>query len=101
MGTADYLDVLNPADERVIGRTPVAETGLNLTPPSLRCGRGFKVWSRMSRDRGQIMLKAAALMRERVDEIACSITLEQGKPVSEARLEVIRQGCEFFRVGRG
>ena len=41
------------------------------------------------------MLKAAALMRERVEEIAYSITLEHGKPIAQARLEVIR-GCEFF-----
>jgi succinate-semialdehyde dehydrogenase/glutarate-semialdehyde dehydrogenase len=34
-------------------------------------------------------------MRERIDEIARSITLEHGKPFPQARLEVIR-GCEFF-----
>jgi succinate-semialdehyde dehydrogenase/glutarate-semialdehyde dehydrogenase len=34
-------------------------------------------------------------MRERVDQIAQSITLEHGKPLGQARLEVIR-GCEFF-----
>ena len=41
------------------------------------------------------MLKAAALMRDRIEEIAHSITLEHGKPLSQARLEVVR-GCEFF-----
>ena len=93
--TTDHLDVLNPADERVVGRTPVAGRA-ELDAAVSAAAEGFKVWSRMSpRHRGQIMLKAAALMRERIDEIACSITLEQGKPVSEARLEVIR-GCEFF-----
>lgn len=40
-------------------------------------------------------MKAAAIMRERQEEIARSITLENGKPLAEARLEVIR-GCEFF-----
>src|SRR5438445_12825548 len=34
-------------------------------------------------------------MRERIDEIAHDITLEHGKPLAQARLEVIR-GCEFF-----
>ena len=34
-------------------------------------------------------------MRERIDEIAHSITLEHGKPFAQARLEVIR-GCEFY-----
>jgi succinate-semialdehyde dehydrogenase/glutarate-semialdehyde dehydrogenase len=93
--TADYLDVLNPADESVIGRTPVAGRG-ELDAAVSAAAEGFKVWSRSSpRHRGQILLKAAALMRQRADEIARSITLEQGKPISEAHLEVIR-GCEFF-----
>jgi succinate-semialdehyde dehydrogenase/glutarate-semialdehyde dehydrogenase len=34
-------------------------------------------------------------MRERIEEIAFAITLEHGKPIAQARLEVIR-GCEFF-----
>jgi len=41
------------------------------------------------------MLKAAALMRARIDEIAHAITLEHGKPFAQAQLEVVR-GCEFF-----
>ncbi len=95
VGTANHREVLNPADESVIGRTPVAGRA-ELDEAVSAAADGFKVWSRLSpRHRGQIMLKAAALMRERADEIARSITLEQGKPISEARLEVIR-GCEFF-----
>jgi succinate-semialdehyde dehydrogenase/glutarate-semialdehyde dehydrogenase len=35
------------------------------------------------------------LMRERIEEIAFAITLEHGKPIAQARLEVIR-GCEFL-----
>ncbi len=57
---------------------------------------GFKVWSKTSpRRRAEIILRAAAFMRERVEEIAYAITLEHGKPIAQARLEVIR-GCEFF-----
>jgi succinate-semialdehyde dehydrogenase/glutarate-semialdehyde dehydrogenase len=41
------------------------------------------------------MLTAARLLRSRGDEIAHSITLEHGKPLAQARLEVIR-GCEFL-----
>jgi succinate-semialdehyde dehydrogenase/glutarate-semialdehyde dehydrogenase len=58
--------------------------------------KGFKVWSGFApRKRADIMLRAAALMRARSDGIAQAITLEHGKPVNQARLEVIR-GCEFF-----
>ena len=39
-------------------------------------------------------------MRERQEEIARSITAEHGKPLPQARLEVIR-GCEFFEWDAG
>ncbi|WP_158912613.1 NAD-dependent succinate-semialdehyde dehydrogenase [Caulobacter sp. S45] len=38
--------------------------------------------------RGAILAKAAALLRERADQIARIMTIEQGKPLQEARLEV-------------
>jgi succinate-semialdehyde dehydrogenase / glutarate-semialdehyde dehydrogenase len=40
------------------------------------------------------------LMRERIDTIAHAITLEHGKPIGQARMEVIR-GCEFFEWDAG
>ena len=87
--------VLNPADESVIGQVPVA-TRLDMDDALSAAGEGFKVWSRTApAERAQVMLKAAALMRKRVEEIANSITLEHGKPLAEARMEVVR-GCEFF-----
>jgi succinate-semialdehyde dehydrogenase/glutarate-semialdehyde dehydrogenase len=93
--TTDGLPVLNPADESVIGTVPVARRS-HLDDALAAAADGFKVWSKTApRARSDIMLKAAALMRQRVEEIAQSITLEHGKPIGEARLEVVR-GCEFF-----
>ena len=93
--TADGQPVLNPADESVIGSVPVA-TRTDLDAALSAAADGFRIWSRTSpAARAKIMLKTAALMRERVEEIAYSITLEHGKPIAQARLEVIR-GCEFF-----
>ena len=93
--TADGQPVLNPADESVIGSVPVA-TRTDLDAALSAAADGFRIWSRTSpAARAKVMLKAAALMRERVEEIAYSITLEHGKPIAQARLEVIR-GCEFF-----
>lgn len=93
--TAQTLPVLNPADESVIGALPIA-TQSDLDAALAAAADGFKVWSRTSpAKRAQIMLKAAAIMRERIEEIAWSITLEHGKPLAQARLEVVR-GCEFF-----
>ena len=93
--TKRAMPVLNPADETVIGELPVASKA-DLDDALTAAAEGFKIWSRTSpRDRGDIILKAAGLMRARIDEIAHSITLEHGKPLAQARLEVIR-GCEFF-----
>lgn len=41
------------------------------------------------------MLKAAELLRERVQEVAAIMTLEQGKPVEQSRLEVLR-ACDII-----
>ena len=98
--SAESLPVLNPADEREIGRVPVA-TRSDLDAALAAAADGFKVWSRTSpARRAEVILKAAALMRERIESIAYAITLEHGKPIAQARSEVIR-GCEFFEWDAG
>lgn len=93
--TAESLPVVNPADETIIGKTPIA-TRADLDDALAAAERGFKVWSATSpAERAAVIMRAAAIMRERQDEIARAITLEHGKPFEQARLEVIR-GCEFF-----
>jgi len=92
---AESQPVLNPATESVIGQVPVA-THAQLDDALEAAQAGFRLWSAFSpRRRAEILLKAAVLMRERSEEIARAITLEHGKPLAQARLEVIR-GCEFF-----
>jgi succinate-semialdehyde dehydrogenase/glutarate-semialdehyde dehydrogenase len=58
--------------------------------------RGYRVWKNTApARRAQIILKAASLIRERVDEMAVAMTLEQGKPIDQARLEILR-GCDII-----
>ena len=40
-------------------------------------------------------MKAVTLMRERVEDMAVAMTLEQGKPIAQSRLEILR-GCEII-----
>jgi succinate-semialdehyde dehydrogenase/glutarate-semialdehyde dehydrogenase len=97
---ANYLPIVNPADETVLGQCPVASTA-DLDDALAAAARGFAVWSRTSPHvRADVLRRAAALMRERQEEIALSITREHGKPIAQARLEVIR-GCEFFEWDAG
>ena len=98
--TANDLPVLNPATEEEIGRLPHAEMS-DLDDALEAAEKGFRIWSRVAPvERANVLFKAAALMRERQEEIATAITAEHGKPLAQARLEVIR-GCEFFEWDAG
>ncbi len=98
--TADDLPVLNPATEAEIGRLPRAATS-DLDDALESAEIGFKIWRQASpAERAKVLYKASAIMRERQEEIATAITAEHGKPLDQARLEVIR-GCEFFEWDAG
>ena len=98
--TGQHLPVVNPSTEQVIGQLPVAGTD-DLDDALAAAAEGFQVWSRTKpRDRADLIRAAAALMRERQDEIAESITLEHGKPFAQGQAEVIR-GAEFFEWDAG
>lgn len=98
--TRETLAVINPANESIACRVAVAEES-HLDDALDAATRGFAVWSRTAPvARAAIMLRAAALMRERREEIARDITIENGKPLPESRAEVIR-GCEFLEWDAG
>ena len=98
--TVDDLPVVNPATEEVIGRLPHADRK-DLDDALDAADAGFKVWRETAPvERANVLLRAAAIMRERQDEIGADITREHGKPYSQGRLEVIR-GCEFLEWDAG
>ena len=93
--SADGQPVLNPADDSVLGTVPHA-TRNDLDRALEAAEKGFKLWSRTSpAKRAEIILKAAQLMRGRLEEMAVAATLEQGKPLAQSRLEVLR-ACEII-----
>ena len=82
-----WIDVLNPATEEQIGRVAHASAE-DLDEALAAAARGFAAWRKVSAfDRAKVMRKAATLMRERAEDIARLMVLEQGKPLFEARLE--------------
>jgi len=98
--TSNDLPVLNPATEEEIGRLPHAEKS-DLDDALEAAEKGFKIWSQVAPiERANVLCNAAALMRERQEDIAIAITAEHGKPLAQARLEVIR-GCEFLEWDAG
>ena len=81
------LPIIDPATEEEIGRLAMA-TRPDLDEALASTARGFDVWRKTSVfERYQIMRKAANLLRERLDDIAWLMTREQGKPLSQSKLE--------------
>lgn len=82
-------DVLNPATGKAQAALPLA-TAQDLDDALDAADRGFKLWRATAPEkRAAVMLKAAALLRERAERIATIATLEQGKPRAEALGETL------------
>ena len=81
-------DVINPADESVLAELPHASKS-DLDEALAAADRMFPVWrDTPAIQRAQIIKKAAQLMRDRVDHIGRTLTLEEGKVFNEAKIEV-------------
>jgi succinate-semialdehyde dehydrogenase/glutarate-semialdehyde dehydrogenase len=87
------LPVMNPATGKQIGTLAHAEKP-DLDRALEAARKGFDVWRKISAfERSKMMRKAANLMRERVDMIATLMTMEEGKPLAEAKAEILH-GCD-------
>jgi succinate-semialdehyde dehydrogenase/glutarate-semialdehyde dehydrogenase len=86
------LPVLNPATEETIGTVAHAEQA-DLDLALAAAAKGFEAWRKVSAyDRYRLMRKAADIIRSRADEIATLMTMEQGKPLAEAKGETLIAG---------
>ena len=91
----DASQVVNPATGDAIAELPLA-TAADLDEALAASEIGFRTWRAMDVEaRGAILHKAAALLRERAEAIATLLTLEQGKPIVEARGEVAGSAALF------
>ena len=83
------LPVVNPASGEVNGTVAHASRA-DLDRALEAAEKGFKAWRRVSAyDRSKVMRRAADLLRDRADGIARLMTLEQGKPLAEAKGETL------------
>lgn len=95
----ERFDVINPATADVIYQVEQADEALvNQAIESAQ--KGFATWSKMTgMERGRILLKAVALLRERNDELAEIEVKDTGKPWQEASVVDVVTGAdsiEFF-----
>ncbi|QHL91567.1 aldehyde dehydrogenase family protein [Sphingomonas changnyeongensis] len=84
----DAQPVIDPARGAAIAEVPLASAA-DLEQALVAADAGFRAWRATDVEaRAAILHKAAALLRERTERIATLLTLEQGKPLVEARGEV-------------
>jgi acyl-CoA reductase-like NAD-dependent aldehyde dehydrogenase len=83
-----WLDVVNPANEDVIGRVPACgEAELDRAVAAAR--RAFKTWSKTPiEDRRKVINAMADAIQANFDELFRLLTAEQGKPHEQAQFEV-------------
>jgi succinate-semialdehyde dehydrogenase/glutarate-semialdehyde dehydrogenase len=88
-------EVINPATGEVIGQVPHASRA-DLERAIESTKKGFHVWRNTpAYERAKVLRKAAAILRERTEKIAHILTLEQGKPLFEAKYE-LGSSADYF-----
>lgn len=89
---SEFREVHSPFDGSVVGEITAATVD-DVEAAIRSAERGAAIWRRTpAHERSDIMLKAAALADERSEEIAQTLSAENGKTLAEARGEAGRSG---------
>src|SRR5436190_19863075 len=89
------LAVINPATEEAIAEVAFG-TREDCKKAIAAAHRAMPGWARLTAwDRAKVLKKTAELMRERADLLARTMTMEQGKPLVEAKAEVMHSADTF------
>src|SRR5205823_7739546 len=93
------LGVINPATEEVI--CEIAYGGRKDARQALQAAdRAMPAWMKLTAwDRAKVLKKTADLMRERLEAIARTLTMEQGKPLAESKAEILHSADTFEWFG--
>ena len=85
----ETLPSIDPATGKVIAAFPAGTAG-DADEAVRAARRAFPAWKKITPyDRGRLLQKAAALFEKNCNELAQLITLENGKPLWEAKKEVV------------
>jgi alpha-ketoglutaric semialdehyde dehydrogenase len=86
---ADYYEDINPATSEVIGyiqRASIDEVKYALESAE----KAFEIWSRKSfTERVAVLSKASQIFKNKKDELARLLTIEQGKTLSESKKKLM------------
>ena len=87
--SSENYEVINPANEEVLGLAPKASKE-DVDKALKSAQRGLEIWRNTSPwERSKIIRKISELLREKTDVLAKWLTLEVGKPLSESNGEVL------------
>ncbi|MFO0800624.1 MAG: NAD-dependent succinate-semialdehyde dehydrogenase [Gemmataceae bacterium] len=93
--TGKTLAVENPATEETIAEVSFG-TRDDCKRAIAAAAAALPAWSKLTPyDRAKVLKKTAELMRERADALARTMTMEQGKPLAEAKGEVLHSADTF------
>lgn len=89
------LGVVNPATEETIAE--VSFGGREECRRAIAAAaEAMKTWMKLTPyDRAKVLKKTADLMRERAEALARTMTMEQGKPIPEAKAEILHSADTF------
>jgi succinate-semialdehyde dehydrogenase/glutarate-semialdehyde dehydrogenase len=89
------IGVINPATEEIVA--PMAFGSRADTKRAIEAaGKAMPGWMKLTPfDRAKVLKKTADLMRERADAMARTLTMEQGKPLAEAKGEILHSADTF------
>ena len=91
----DLFPVVDPASGEAIAEVPLASPA-DLDEALDAADKGFALWRATPAEaRAVVLKKAAGLLRDRAGVIAQLLTMEQGKPLAEARAEVLSSAGLF------
>lgn len=89
------IKVINPATEEVIAEMAFGSRA-DVRRALEAAQKAMVGWMKQTPfDRAKILKKTADLMRERADAIAKTLTMEQGKPLAEAKAEILHSADTF------
>ncbi|WP_374730383.1 betaine-aldehyde dehydrogenase [Salinarimonas sp.] len=99
--SGERFETRDPADGSVLATVDVAGAA-DIEAAVAAAREGFRVWSRMTGvERGRILMRAAALLRERNDALARLETQDTGRPISETSVVDVISGADCLEYYAG
>ena len=99
--SGEVFESINPATNQVICKLDQASEA-DIEKAVISAEQGFAVWSAMPAvERGRILMKAVAILRERNDELAALEVMDTGKPLQEANCVDVHSGADVIEYYAG